>query len=106
MFSDWAEVTVLQKCRSLQKRINNIQTVLGNGWHRLQNAGGKLVVLSPTPFPLKMSLIPKFRSCVSMLTEMKGERTVAFPPLDYSGLYFSAWFSYSEFLGAKVAFSS
>lgn len=74
-----------------KSRLINIQIVLGNGWCRLQNAGGKLVVLSPTPFPLKMSLSPIFRSCVSMMTEMKGERAVAFLPLDYSGLYFSAF---------------
>lgn len=89
-----------------KSRLINIQIVLGNGWCKLQNAGGKLVVLSPTPFPLKMSLIPICRSCVSVMTEMKGEQAVAFPPLDYSGFHFSAWFLYSKFLGAKFAFSS
>lgn len=42
----------------------------------------------PLPFPLKMSLIPVFTICVSMMTEMEGEQTVAFAPLDYSGCTF------------------
>ena len=42
-------------------------------------AGSRMLVgstpsLSPTPFLLKMSLIPKLRSCVFMMTEMKGEQ--------------------------------
>lgn len=73
-------------------------------------AGSRMLVGSwfsshPLPFPLKMSLIPIFTICVSMMTEMEGEQTVAFPPLDYSGLYFSAWFLFSKFLGAKFTFS-
>lgn len=61
MLSDWAEVPVLEKCRSLQKQINNIQTALGNGWYRLQNAGGKLVVLSPTPLPSENVTYPNIQ---------------------------------------------
>lgn len=35
---------------------------------------GSTSSLSPTPFLLQMSLIPKLRSCVFMMTEMKGEQ--------------------------------
>lgn len=65
MFSDGAEVPVLETCRLLQKQINNIQTVFGNGWCRLQNAGGKFIVLSPTPLPSENVTYPNIQKlCV------------------------------------------
>lgn len=105
MFSHWAEVTVLEKCRLLQKQVNNIQTVLGNGWCRLQNAGGKLVFLSPTPLPSENVTYPSIHN-LCIYDDRNGRWTDScFSSSGLLRVYFSAWFLFSKFLGAKFAFS-